>query len=86
MAKGRKTGGRVAGVPNKVTGDLKAMILGALDAVGGEEYLQRQAESSPAAFMTLIGKVLPTTIAGDPNAPPVQHVMKVTLVRPTSRD
>ena len=40
------------------------MILGALAGVGGTEYLMRQAEQSPAAFLTLVGKVLPLTIQG----------------------
>jgi hypothetical protein len=60
-----KTGGRKAGVPNKTTAQLKDMILGALDAAGGMEYLQRQADESPGAFLSLIGKVLPTTLAGE---------------------
>jgi len=64
-----KTGGRVAGTPNKVTKSLRDMILGALDAAGGQEYLTRQAEKNPAAFMTLLGKVLPTQLAGDPEQP-----------------
>ena len=61
--------GRPPGVPNKVTKALKEMILGALSDVGGQEYLARQAEENPPAFMTLVGKVLPTTLAGDPNNP-----------------
>ena len=57
--------GRKKGVPNKVNADLKAMILGALAGAGGQDYLQRQAELNPGAFLTLIGKVLPMQIAGD---------------------
>ena len=64
MAAGRKTGGRVAGTPNKVTADLRDMILGALADAGGQKYLADQAVKSPGAFMTLVGKVLPTQIAG----------------------
>jgi hypothetical protein len=45
------------------------MILTALDKAGGAKYLQRQAEANPVAFMTLISRVLPTTLAADPNAP-----------------
>lgn len=56
--------GRKKGVPNKVTGALKDMILQALSGAGGVDYLQRQADESPAAFLTLVGKVLPMTIAG----------------------
>jgi hypothetical protein len=61
---GERRGGRSKGTPNKLTGDLRAMILGALDAAGGEKYLTRQADQSPAAFMALLGKVLPTKIEG----------------------
>ena len=63
-APGERRGGRQAGTPNKNTAALKDMILGALDDAGGRAYLLRQADENPAAFMTLIGKVLPTTLAG----------------------
>lgn len=56
--------GRKPGVPNKMTTDLKGMILGALAGAGGEAYLQRQANENPSAFLTLVGKVLPTTLTG----------------------
>lgn len=64
--------GRPKGVPNKVTGQLKEMILKALDDAGGADYLLEQAKSNPNAFLTLVGKVLPMTIAGDPDGAPVQ--------------
>lgn len=54
--------GRPRGAANKVTRELKEMILGALDEAGGQDYLQKQATENPNAFMTLIGKVLPSTI------------------------
>jgi len=38
------------------------MILGALDDKGGREYLARQADENPTAFMALVGKVLPSTM------------------------
>jgi hypothetical protein len=41
---------------------LKEMILGALDRVGGEEYLARLAIENSSAFASLLGKVLPTTL------------------------
>lgn len=63
--------GRVAGTPNKATKALKDMILGALDAAGGQDYLARQAVENPGPFMTLIGKVLPTQVTG-PGDGPVQ--------------
>jgi hypothetical protein len=59
-----KTGGRVAGVPNKLNGDVRAMILAALDGAGGVDYLQEQVQKNPGPFMALVGKVLPTQLTG----------------------
>lgn len=69
MALGKKTGGRQKGTPNKVTGELKTMVLTALDEAGGVAYLVKQAKQNPGPFLTLVGKVLPLTVAGDPQAP-----------------
>ena len=57
--------GRPKGAKNKTTKALKEMILGALEDVGGQAYLAKQAEENPGPFMTLIGKVLPMSIKGD---------------------
>ena len=38
-----KTGGRQAGTPNKLSADVRAMVLAALDRAGGEDYLVQQA-------------------------------------------
>ena len=77
---GRRPGaGRKKGVPNKVTADIKAMVLGALDRAGGEEYMLEQARSNPNAFLTLVGKVLPTQITG-PNDGPVQVDAKYSVL------
>jgi hypothetical protein len=38
------------------------MIAGALQDVGGQQYLAQQARSNPTAFMTLVGKTLPKDI------------------------
>lgn len=65
MAKGKKTGGRRAGTPNKLTGELKDMILQALGDAGGVEYLKLQAADNPSAFLTLVGKVLPLQVGAD---------------------
>jgi hypothetical protein len=75
MAKGFKTGGRKAGTPNKLAANVRNMILDALDEAGGKDYLIQQATLNPAAFMTLIGKVLPTQLVGDEENP-VQFVIR----------
>lgn len=81
MAKGAKTGGGSRkGVPNKISGDVKAMILTALDKAGGATYLLTQAHDNPTAFMTLVGKVLPMTVAGDKDNPLVTG-LTVTFVK-----
>lgn len=62
--KGKKTGGRTKGTPNKVTGEIKEMVLQALSDIGGVEYLKEQAKANPTAFLTLVGKVLPLQVTG----------------------
>jgi hypothetical protein len=58
--------GRPKGAANKMTRELKEMILDALDGAGGVEYLQERARDprTASAFLGLVGKVLPMTIAG----------------------
>ena len=59
--------GRPKGSLNKTTTQLKEAILGALEAAGGKEgsvgYLRRLAIENSSAFASLLGKVLPTTLA-----------------------
>ena len=56
--------GRKKGVPNKITASVKEMILAALDAVGGQRYLEDQAKQNPQAFMSLLGRIIPSEING----------------------
>lgn len=70
MARSSTSGrGRPKGARNKSTKQLKDMILAALDEAGGQAYLVEQAHENPKAFLTLISRVLPTTISGDKDAP-----------------
>ena len=73
--------GRPKGSPNKITADLKRAILEAAEAAG---YLTLQATENPASFMTLLGKVLPLQITGDPSAPVA--FATVTLAPLTTND
>lgn len=60
IGKGTPGPGRGKNNPNKVTRDLKDMILCALDAAGGADYLLLQAQkANPTAFLALVGKCLP---------------------------
>lgn len=69
--------GRPKGSQNKVTKELKDMILGALDDAGGQGYLATQAKLNPNAFLSLVGKVLPLKMTGQ-----VQFVPLVVEVDP----
>ena len=64
MAIGKKTGGRTKGTPNKTTALLKDSVLLAATKAGKKRglvgYLEMQATENPAAFMTLLGKCMPT--------------------------
>ena len=59
----RAGAGRPPGAQNKVPLALKQMILNSLERVGGEEYLAKLAIENSSAFASLLGKVLPTTLA-----------------------
>lgn len=63
---GKGNPGKPKGAVTKVTKELKEMILQALSNAGGVDYLERKANDprTAAAFLGLIGKVLPMTIAG----------------------
>ena len=71
-AKKRKVGdgtpgpGRPKGAQNKVTAELKDMILEALSSAGGVDYLTERAQDprTASAFLTLVGKTLPMTVKG----------------------
>lgn len=79
-----KTGGRQKGTSNKLTADVKQMIIEALHRAhpgGPVAYLTQQSQENPKAFLTLVGKVLPLTVAGDPNSP-LLHAVERRIVKP----
>jgi len=59
-------GGSRKGVPNKITAELKDMILQALTEAGGVAYLVEKAKEprSAPAFLALLGRVLPLSLTG----------------------
>ena len=81
--------GRPKGTPNKTTTALKEAILAAAEQHGydGEGdnglqgYLYKVASEDVKAFSGLLGKVLPLTVAGDPDQPLV-HRIERRVVRP----
>jgi hypothetical protein len=52
--------GRPKGSRNKVQAAVKDMIAQALDQAGGIDYLVVQSRENPTAFMSLVGRIIPT--------------------------
>jgi hypothetical protein len=68
----RRQRGRPVGARNKIPALLKDAILMAGDEADPEwlvGYLTKQALTNPAAFMGLLGKVLPLQLAGGGDGP-----------------
>lgn len=78
MAVSRTSGqGRPKGTPNKTTALVKDMVSKALDAAGGEKYLVKQSKENPVAFLTLVGKLIPVQVGGDPEG----NAIVINIVR-----
>jgi hypothetical protein len=75
----RPGSGRPKGSLDKGNAAIREMVVDALDELGGVEYLKGVADSHPAAFLSLLGKILPTQIEG-PNGGPVETITRVELV------
>jgi hypothetical protein len=75
IGEGKPGPGRPKGMPNKTTALLKDAILVAAQRAGGggedgiANYLVEQARDNPGPFLSLLGKVLPMTVAGDKDNP-----------------
>jgi len=54
MAKGKKTGGRHKGVPNKTTADARAAVAKAFETAGGVAALGKWATENQESFYTRI--------------------------------
>jgi hypothetical protein len=65
VGEGKPGPGRPPGSPNKITATVKMMVLGALDKLGGERWLVRQAKKHPQSFMQMLRQIIPTQVVGD---------------------
>lgn len=75
---GKRPGaGRPKGSLDKGNALIRELIVQALDEVGGVQYLKDTATSHPAAFLSLLGKVMPVQVEGGDK--PIQHSIKVTF-------
>ncbi len=79
----RPNQGRPKGVLNKNNQAIRDMIAEALDNVGGVDYLMDCATDpkTKAAFLGLVGKVMPIQVTGDPQNP-LQHNFTISFKAP----
>ncbi len=84
VGNGKPGPGRPKGIPNKMTGEIKEMILAALEGAGGVQYLIDRANDprTAAAFLTLVGKVLPLQVTGAGENGEHQHAIRVEFIEP----
>jgi hypothetical protein len=75
----RPGSGRPKGSLDKGNAAIREMVVGALDELGGVKYLKDVATTHPAAFLSLLGKILPTQIEG-PDGGPIETVTRIELV------
>ena len=68
--------GRPRGSKNKLPLELRALVAQALEQAGGVDYLVRQAQCNPTAFLTLVGKLLPARLDASREQPPVTIVVR----------
>src|SRR5262249_17883012 len=81
--------GRPKGSKNKTKLALKEAILAALDKLGGDEYLARLAVENSSAFASLLGKILPHTLAAASDSDGgagVQMTFRRVIVWPGGRE
>ena len=64
MAKGKKTGGRTKGVPNKTTTAAKEAFSLAFEGIGGVPALIEWAEENRSDFFKLYARLIPVELSG----------------------
>ena len=62
----------------KISGTVREMVLEALAEKGGTKWLKQQMDKNPAAYMALLGKVLPMQVTGANEGPLVIRWMDET--------
>lgn len=69
MAIGRKTGGRVKGVPNKTTQSIRDALTTAFDKLGGVPSLVKWGRANETEFYRLWGRLAPQEVTGKDGGP-----------------
>lgn len=80
--------GRPKGVQNKIPGEVKRMVIEALEGAGGVEYLIACAHDkrTASAFLTLVGKVIPLQVRGEFTSPDGSMAPTIIAIRAAKPD
>lgn len=62
MAQGKKSGGRAAGTPNKMSATVKENILAVFNRLEGTAGMAKWAQENPTHFYQIYSKLLPTEV------------------------
>lgn len=79
MAKGKKTGGRKAGTPNKLSLSVKESVLSTYKSLGGDKAMAIWARENQTEFYKIYAKLLPTEVSG-PDGADIPVGIKVSFV------
>lgn len=73
--RGKKTGGRQKGTPNKLTQSAREAFQLAFDRCGGAQGLTTWARKNPTEFYKIYGRLIPMEVVGEGGSGPVQTVV-----------
>lgn len=73
MAQGRKTGGRLAGTPNRITTQFKEAVQIVYEEIGGHQAFAAWARENPGDFYRIASRLIPTEAA------PIQEDRHITI-------
>lgn len=76
MALGKKTGGRQAGTPNRLTKSAREAFQFAFDQAGGYASLGRWAKKNRTEFYKLYARLIPVEHVGEGGEGPITTIVK----------
>lgn len=79
MAAGKKTGGRAAGTPNKLTALAKDNIAAVFNRLGGTAAMADWATKNQTEFYKIYARLLPVEVTGA-GGDPIAHSIKIEFV------
>ena len=81
MAAGHKTGGRLAGTPNRITTAFKDAVRIVYEDIGGHSAFAAWARENQTEFYRIAARLIPTEIATTGKADPTLRVVLVNFGR-----